>query len=425
MISNSKVGTAENETARIARVIFEHATQISSQKDIPALIHYNAELARKLVGADRCSLWLLDQHKGELWTKVADGTGEIRIPFQEGIVGNCVTRDETILVNDVASDPHFLGKIDQERGYHTQSIACVPLRAGNKVIGAIQLLNKPGGFSAEDAQLLLFMGVYTASAIEAEKHRQEAEAARLLHRELEIAADVQRRLLPCDLGFIHGLEYFGLCRPALEVGGDYYDFQVLPEGAFGLSLGDVSGKGFPAAILMASIQTLLRSLLSVNAREPAQVITQLNAAVHRICVPERYSTLFCGVINAERSKLTYVNAGHHAPMIVRHGDRRIDRPQEGDIPAGLLPDFVYHQHLVPLFAGDLIVCFSDGLYDVQNPKGELWEDLPVEQILHDNRREPVERITQALIRAVDDYADGAAQFDDITIIVARVTDLSR
>jgi phosphoserine phosphatase RsbU/P len=415
----------QQENERVVRMILEYAAKISTQNEISELIRLNADLARNLVGAERCSLWLLDEQAGELWTRVADATQEIRIQSREGIVGACVARNETVFVNNVESDPRFFREIDQTRGYHTRSIACVPLRAEGKVIGAMQLLNRPGGFSAVDSELLQFMAVYAAAAIQAECLRQEADAARLLRREIEIAGQVQHKLFPRDLGQFKGLEYCGFCRPARFVSGDFYDFQALPGGALGFSLGDVSGKGFPAAILMASIQTLLHSLLQSNPGEPGQVLSALNDAVNRICAPEHYSTLFCGVLNPERNLLTYANAGHPPPLLVRQKDGHIARPQEGGIPVGLLPAIRYERHTVCLDSGDLIICASDGLFEVQNRTGELWEDSTIETTIREYRNKPLENITEALMHAVAVYAAGAEQFDDITIILLRIGELSR
>lgn len=416
---NGAQAGSEAENERILKVIFEYAAKISAQTEISALIRLNADLARNLVSAERCSLWLLDEDSGELWTKVADATEGIRVPSRDGIVGACVARNEAVLVNNVESDSRFFRGIDEQRGYRTQSIVCVPLRAEGKVIGAMQLLNKAGGFSVTDAELLQFMAGYAAAAIQAERLRQEAEAARLLRREIEIASEVQHKLFPRNLEQLDGLEYCGFCRPARFVSGDYYDFQILPGRAFCFSLGDVSGKGFPAAIIMASIQTLLHSLLHSNPERPGEVLSTLNDAIHRVCVPERYSTLLCGIVNPERNRLTYANAGHLPPIIVRQKDGDINRPQEGGIPVGLLPSTRYEEHTLLLHSGDLIVCASDGLFEVQNRNGELWEDGTVETVIRHHRSQPLAKIAEALMQAINQYAQGAEQFDDITLILLR------
>lgn len=404
---------------RIAQVIFDYAAKISQQTAIPSLVSLNADMARDLVGAARCSLWLVDERSGELWTKVAHGTDEIRIPPGLGIVGACVQQNDTIIVNDVTRDQRFFGNVDDSRGYRTQSVACVPLRTEAGSIGALQLLNKENGFSAEDAELLQFVAMYAASVIQAERLRQEAEAARLLRHELDIAADVQRKLFPQNSDATRAVEYFGFCRPAKFVSGDYYDFLDLPGGRLAITLGDVAGKGLPAAVLMASIQMLLRNLLARDSGNLATAVGELNQVLHRSSAPERYSTLFCGLFHDTLDKLSYVNAGQVPPLLV-HQNGQIERPAGGDLPVGLLPSVSYQQHVVGLSPGDLLVCVSDGVLEVMNPQGELWDEKIVESLLREYRSHSMERITEALIRSIDNYAAGREQFDDITVVLARI-----
>src|SRR5581483_10095947 len=146
---------------------------------------------RDLVGAERCSLWLVDERMGELWTRVAHGMAEIRIPRGLGIVGSCIAQGEMLIINDAQRDKRFLRSVDEFSGFRTRSVLCVPLRHENGVMGALQLLNKENGFSEEDAEVLRFMALYAASAIQAESLRHEAESARLLKHELVLAAGVQ------------------------------------------------------------------------------------------------------------------------------------------------------------------------------------------------------------------------------------------
>jgi sigma-B regulation protein RsbU (phosphoserine phosphatase) len=405
---------------RIAGVIFEYAAKISRENDIAGLIRLNADLARDLAGAERCSLWLLDEHTGELWTRVAHEIGEIRIPAGQGIVGTCISQGQIIIVNDVQSDKRFMRNIDNSSGYRTDSVLCVPLRHESGVIGALQVLNKPNGFSDEDAEVIRLMASYASAAIQAESLRHEAETARVLKHELNLAANVQERLFPEEAAPPSGLEYAGLCRPAKFVGGDYYDFLKLPEDGFALTLGDVSGKGLSAAVLMASIQTLLRVLLRHNPNDLAAATSELNDVLYQSSTADRYSTLFCGALNSSRSQMIYVNAGHIPPFIVR-ANGSIERPSEGDLPAGLMPSVPYRQHVVPLAPGDLIVCVSDGILEAQRTDGESWEEPNLESVLREYREVPVKHLAERLLQAVDEFVGAADQFDDITVIVVRVT----
>src|SRR5215469_8504663 len=140
---------------RVSEVIFRYASLIGAEQDHDKLLTLNADMARDLSGADRCSIWLLDEKAKQLWTKVAHGTHEIRVPAGEGLVGSCVKSGQTLVVNDVSSDERFFKKVDNNSGYQTKSVLVIPLRAANgKVIGALQMLNKPAGFSNADVEIL-------------------------------------------------------------------------------------------------------------------------------------------------------------------------------------------------------------------------------------------------------------------------------
>jgi sigma-B regulation protein RsbU (phosphoserine phosphatase) len=406
---------------RIARVILEHAARISKEQDISALIGLHAALARDLVGGDRSSVWLIDEVKGELWTRVADGVGEIRIPLNTGIVGACIAKNEAIVSNDLANDPRFHRQVDKASGYHTHCVLCIPLHADDRTIGALQVLNKQGGFDERDAELLGLMAVYAASAIQTERLRHEAEMGRLLSHELNIAREVQMKLLPRTFPEVPGLEYTGFLRSARFVGGDYFDLLPLENGSFAFTLGDVSGKGVPAAVLMASIHTLLRSLLTRNSHDLADTVAKLNEAMHLTSSEDRYSTLFCGVVNPERSEMRFVNAGHIPPLIVRNGGD-IDRPVGGgDFPVGLLRGSQYRERTIPLLPGNLVLCVSDGLTEVKNSQYEFWDEQNIEKVVTRYRDDSLDNMTNALVEAADAWAAGAEQHDDMTAVALRIT----
>ena len=258
-----KVDRLLEEAERVISLIFDYAARMAAEADPDKLLRLNADMARDLVRADRCSIWSWDKSSGELWAKAAHGLPEIRIGADHGLVGACVAANQTIVVNDASEDSRFDRDVDRSSGYVTQSVLTLPLRSpANDILGALQVLNKPGGFEESDVKLLGLAASFSGSALVAQKLRQEAEAARLFFRELEIAREVQRRLFPSHPPDIPGLDISAYCRPAHVVGGDYYDFLYRPDSELWLTVGDVSGKGISAAVLMASLQASLRTQLN-------------------------------------------------------------------------------------------------------------------------------------------------------------------
>src|SRR5271154_2309050 len=343
---------------RVSRVIFDYAAKIGAAQDLDAVLALNAGMARDLVGADRCSIWLVDTKNNRLWTKVAHGVQELHIPLGQGLVGASVARNEAIVVNDTSQDERFLKTVDKASGYVTKSVLTLPLHGmDGKPMGALQVLNKPGGFSQEDVDLLGLCSSYSASTLESQRLRKDAEAAKLFLQELEIARDVQQHLLPQDPPAMPGLDFAGYCRSAKFVGGDYYDFVLMRDGGFLFTLGDVSGKGIAAAVLMASIQASLRSQVIRPPESIAVLMEDFNKAVYSFSTADKYSTLFCGLLNVSSRKLTYVNAGQVRPMLLRSADGSIELLDSGGFPVGLLDASEYEQGQALLQPGDSVLCF--------------------------------------------------------------------
>jgi sigma-B regulation protein RsbU (phosphoserine phosphatase) len=406
---------------RIARVLFDYAAKIGAAQELDALLVLNAGMARGLVGADRCSIWLVDNKNSRMWTKVAHGVRELHIPIGQGLVGACVARNEAILVNDTSQDERFLKSVDIETGYVTKSVLTMPLHnVDGKPMGALQVLNKPGGFSPEDVDLLGLCCTYAASTLETQRLRKDAEMARLLLREMEIARDVQQRLLPQSQPLIPGLEYAGYCRSAELVGGDYYDFLPTPTGGLLFTLGDVSGKGIPAAVLMASLQASLRSQVVRAPVSIAALIGDLNKAVYSFSTADKYSTLFCGMLDVRTRKLSYVNAGQVRPVLLRSSDGQVERLDGGGLPVGMLYASEYDEGEVLLQPGDAVMCFSDGISEATNSKNEMWNESEVERIVRTCRGLTAQQMVDLMVAAAARFTGEAEQADDMTVVAIRV-----
>ncbi len=410
------------DNQHLSRVIFQYAGRIGREQDREALLALIADLGRDLVEADRCSIWMVDAATGQLATRVAHGSGVIRIWLGQGLVGHCVTTGSVVLVNNVEHEPRFASPVDESTGYHTRSVLAVPMRsADGTVIGAFQALNKPGGFDPSDADLLSLAAAYSASTIETQMLIRRAEEARRMELELAIAREVQQRLLPGkDLPAVAGLEYAGLCRPAEEVGGDYYTFLPQPDGGLVMALGDISGKGIAAALLMASVQASLHGLVLSGKQEPYHLVTKLNELVCDCAVAGRYSTLFFARYEPKSRAFTYVNAGHVYPILAR-ADGPVERLDQGGPPLGLMPDSTYTQEKLTLGPGDTLVCFSDGFSDARDQRGYPWGGGAVRMAVLQAGLRPVQDVCAHIVKEADRFAQGVKQFDDMTVVCLRAS----
>lgn len=418
------------EEARISKVIFEYASRIGSASDTDALLRLNAAMARDLVGADRCSIWLIDSKANQLWTKIAHGVDELRIPLDDGIIGACVGSGQPIVVNDPSRDPRFRGQVDRQTGYVTQSLLTLPLFAQGKmiaqgksateqkVIGALQVLNKPGGFNDHDVHLLGLAAAYSASAIESQTLRRQAEAALLVQKELAIAQEVQQRLFPHTLSGFPGLDCAAQCRPARAVGGDYFDFIPMPDGGLLFTIGDVSGKGIAAAVLMAGIQASIRSQALRLPDSLAALVDDFSRAVFSFSGPDKYSTLFCGLLDPGMRRLTYVNAGQVPPVLVRAAGT-MERLEAGGMPVGLISSTRYKQAELNLEPGSALVCFSDGISEATNSNDQMWDESDYLKLIQQSGQLSAREIVERLVAGADAFAGEAEQADDMTVVVLK------
>ena len=241
-----------------------------------------------------------------------------------------------------------------------------------------------------------------------------------LNRELEIAREVQEHLFPQRLPSVPDLDYCGRCRPAREVGGDYYDFLELREGRLGIAIGDVSGKGIGAALMMANLEASLRALTSVG-HDLAELMQQINSLVYEASSANRYATLFYAEYDPRNRQLSYVNAGHNPPLILRKSAAawQVFRLETGGPVVGLLRQ-CYQQGSVPLESGDLIVLFTDGISESMNAGDEEWGEDRLIEFAKTCHGLPASEVMTRTLAAAEGFAAGASQHDDMTLVVLRV-----
>jgi phosphoserine phosphatase RsbU/P len=309
---------------------------------------------------------------------------------------------------------------------HTELL--LPLAVRDKLLGIISLGPKKSEepFTGSDLRLLKSVAAQTGLALENARLlaaiTEEVAQRERMNREVEIAREVQERLFPQELPAIAGLDYFGACRPALGVGGDYYDFLALPGGQLGIAIGDVSGKGIGAALLMASLQASLRSEAARAPESLAPVVSNVNRLVYQASTSNRYATFFYAQYDPARHELTYVNAGHNPPMLFhkRGADWEVTRLTTGGTVVGLLENFPYQEEKLVLEAGDLLVAFTDGISEAMNPADEEWGEERLAAAVRTRAGMKARGLLNALMDASDEFAAGAKQHDDMTLVVMRV-----
>jgi phosphoserine phosphatase RsbU/P len=238
-----------------------------------------------------------------------------------------------------------------------------------------------------------------------------------LKNDLEIARDIQQAMLPSGVYTAAGVETVGMSRPANTVGGDFYDILPLDDGRLVITLGDVAGKGSPAALLMALLLAMLRTLVDEKL-EPADLVTRLNVQVCRHAPGTRFITLFYAVFDSRTGSLTYVSAGHMPPLLLR-GDGTCERLSDGGISLGMFEHSTYSTGHAVIQPEDLFAVYSDGITEAESQSGIPFDEIGLETALKANQHESLSDVGAAVIRAVERHTDAHKFADDLTILLLR------
>lgn len=300
----------------------------------------------------------------------------------------------------------------------------VPMVTGGRLVGFLALGTKLSEepYSREDRDLLVAVAQQTADTLEHAQLLKEGQEQAMFKREMEIAREVQERLFPHEVVPLSSLDYAGICKPAREVGGDYYDFLPLDDCHLAIALGDISGKGVSAALLMANLQAMLRIHAKSHGPEAAQVVRDINALLCSATDQARFATLFYGIYDSTHRTLNYVNAGHNPPLLVRRaGDgAQVQRLRSTGTVLGVFPGAEYRQDVVHLQQGDLLILYSDGITEAMDTQQEFFGDQRLEDLVSALPACSAREVRDRIMDCVETFAAGRPQNDDITLITARV-----
>jgi serine phosphatase RsbU (regulator of sigma subunit) len=387
-------------------------------------------------GAERGFIMLADSSRG-LEFKLGRGRGHITLPGQtfhtsrkipEEVFVSGKTKVVADLLDADLADGH-MGTI----AFGIRHVLCVPLKLVHYVeqpavaeepepIGVLYLDGQDRGtlMSPATRSALETLAREAALAIEnARLYRQALEKARL-EQQMKIGAEIQQALLPKAQYAGKGFELAAASVPCLAIGGDFFDYLDLPDGTFGFVLGDVSGKGLPAALLTAMLQGIFVTEASLG-HAPAEALVRLNHMLIRKAILGRFATLFYGVL-ADEGRLTYTNAGHNPPIVIgEEGQGDIRRLDCGGTIIGAFPDALYDQDTIQLKRGDLVVVFSDGVTEAFNAEWQEFGDDRLVECVRANRGLPPAKLLEQVMASIKAFVKDAPQSDDVTVLVLEYT----
>ena len=421
MENQSEIARLSQKVARL-RTLIEVNALISSSLEIDTILENVMTISKKVMNADASSLMRVDEKTNELIYQVAQGAvgeklkQEFRLKMGQGIAGTVAEEGEPLLLEDACTHPKFHRAHDDATGYRTKSMITVPLKVGNRVTGVAQVINRLDGkpFDQDDLELFLALAGLAAIALEnARMHQTLLEKQRLV-KDMEFARTVQESFLPQTAPEMQSYRFSAHYTPALEVGGDFYDFIRLDRDRTGIVIGDVSGKGVPAALFMAKLGSDMRTLAFTEA-DPAAALAKLNDLLVERSRRGMFATLLYLVLDTASGSLTMCNAGH-LPPVIKKADGTVTRlPAAGGAPLGIMPGMQFGRETVTLERGDTAVLYTDGIIEAMNAREELYGFDRFEALLRRSPSEP-DKLKSSIVDDVNRFTGLSPQHDDMTLV---------
>ena len=420
-IENARLYTRTTRQARTLLLLNEIARELTSILNLDQLLKRIAELLSRLIDYQMFSILLLDASGEKLQHRFSLRFQENiqlkhDVPLGKGIVGHAAQHKHAVLVPDVSKDPRYVLANPE-----TRSELAVPLIYKDKVIGVLDLEHTRRGFFTDDhKRTVTTLAAQVAIAIEnARLYEQIERQEKRLERDLELARELQFRLLPQSLPKLPHLELAAKFAPARAIGGDLYDFVSYSLSRTALVIGDVSGKGAPAAIYAALVSGILRSHAPIEP-VPAEMLRAVNFSLGERRIDGQFVSLIYAVWDDEQQTLQVANSGLPRPLYWH--DDKIEIIEATGLPLGLFDDADYDEFTFNAKPGDKFVFFSDGILDARNEAGDLFGRSRVEQIVANSDGISAEGLVNSLFDAVAEHASGVETFDDQTVVVIKVKD---
>ncbi|MBM3321179.1 MAG: SpoIIE family protein phosphatase [Candidatus Eisenbacteria bacterium] len=421
------------ENKRLRRAVEELATlndlsrEIGASLDSGEIMNTIVRRSLRAVGAEQGVVHLVERKSDEdmlktlVRTRLASSTSaHPAYALDKSLLGWMQIHKKPLLVNDPKTDDRFRGV---RWDVSVQSLLAVPLLVKGELTGVLTVYNKkePGGFTVDDQRLLAILAAQSAQVVENARLYEEEKALLRMRQEVRFATEIQERLLPKEAPRLAGYDIAGRSLPAMDVGGDYFDFIPIDTARLAFCLGDVTGKGLPAALLMANLQATIRGQALVDCA-PSECMRRSNRLLFHSTDPVKFATLFYGVLDSAEHRLSYCCAGHDYPFFFR-GEEGPLRLAKGGMMLGALEDSAYEGDTIPLAPGDLFVAYSDGITEAMDASGdEIGEEFGETRLLdflRAHRNDSAEALIEALVAAVRAHAGVRPQSDDMTILVIR------
>jgi sigma-B regulation protein RsbU (phosphoserine phosphatase) len=405
-------------------ILNEIATAITSTLSVDKIIDLVVTKCIKHLHVEQCAVMLLNKENkiAPLQTMIrrADVSKfTLSYKLDSQLTGWMIKYQKPLLINDFERDERI--QVKDQADFAIYNLLSVPLLYKGEMIGVLTVFNKKHKkeFTSDDQRLLSIIAAQSAQVIENAKLFEDEQKYLILQEELNTAKEIQINLLPKEPPRIEGYDFAAINIPAKEVGGDYFDFIKITESKLGFCLGDITGKGLPAALLMANLQATLRGQ-ALYTNSCCENIKRVNRLLYLSTDPTKFATLFFGIIDTQNHILTFCNAGHDNPFLIQQ-DNTIIRLYTGGLLLGCLADYTYQEEVIQFNSDNLLALYSDGVTEAMNETDEEFGEQRLQKILLDNRKKSAENIITIILDAVRTHAGNRSQSDDITLMIIKRT----
>ncbi|MDQ2976882.1 MAG: SpoIIE family protein phosphatase [Acidobacteriota bacterium] len=433
-IEGARTKPDQSVVERVARegdllaLISKVGITLLSSSTLEQTLEQIVSLVFEAVPADRCLLMMRDDSNEELRVAVArlrDRVGEVgEIRVSRNVMDEVMMRGKSVLTSDAQHDPRFASGTVVLQG--VRSVLAVPLGVAEKVFGIIYA-DSPiaeGRFTEDHLKVLTTLASVAAIRVENARLVEARFQQERLERELQLAMEIQQRFQPTAPPIVPGYELQGISFPCYEIGGDYYDFIQRADGRLVIALGDVSGKGTAAALLMSSLHAAIHAQTGSH-DTLVETISAVNRYLAENIPPNRFVTLFYAELDPESGAVSFLNAGHNPPLIV-HAAGTVEQLASGGLPLGIKADADYREGRTTMQMGDVLVIYSDGVTEAASPSGEEFGPTRLYEVVSRNVEASAAGIRDRIESALTKFSQGTQAADDITlVIVKRQTETKR
>ena len=402
----------------------EHVLSITRELarplDLTTLLAKVVDAALDILDAERGTVFLYDAQADVLISRVATGSGELRIPANRGFAGECVRTRQIVNVPDAYADPRFNPDPDKASGFKTRCILTMPLIGhDDALVGVVQVLNKRHGvFDEDDVGIATALAASCAVAIQRMRLLEDLLAKQRMERELEVARDIQTRVLPKSMPKLAGYEVAGWSRPADQTGGDIYDVIARDHGVT-LLLGDATGHGIGPALSVTQVRAMLRMASRLGAGLDDS-FRHINDQLADDLSSNRFVTAFLGVLDTKTHELTY-HAGGQGPILhFRAATSSATLAAATTLPMGMMPIFKpTAPRVAVLEPGDILAAITDGIFEYESASGAMFGEQRVIDLIRELAALPADTILHRIVDEVVAFAQGAPQLDDMTLVIVK------